>query len=281
MQTLFKTIDELRLYITVDYSQKEETILPYMAQAHKYIKDFIGDTTFDAVLAWYNATTPPATNSAYELLLEKIQLALANFGYMLAIPKINVNIGALGIGVVSNQNVAPASKERVDALKESCKQSGYDAIEELIKFIIANSADYADAYAWINNYLFFVNTATEVNHYTMANIRHWQFIENRPEMQLIERNKVLPILDQSEFDTIKGEMKSGTYTGDHSYIVNSFIKPACAFLFYYEVTEKEDFKREGERTLELLRQYLIDQTPDTEDVVERFENSADYSVFVG
>ncbi|MBQ7691246.1 MAG: hypothetical protein IJT30_08690 [Muribaculaceae bacterium] len=58
--------------------------------------------------------------------------------YNNAIPHLDLVLTENGFGVVSNQNVAPASSERVNRLREQVKQSLDDAIDDLLDYLRGN-----------------------------------------------------------------------------------------------------------------------------------------------
>lgn len=50
-----------------------------------------------------------------------------------AIPQLDLTLSGTGFGVVSNQNLAPASRERVEALRAEMRNQWEDALEDLIE----------------------------------------------------------------------------------------------------------------------------------------------------
>lgn len=60
-----------------------------------------------------------------------------------AIPSMDLILTPTGFGVVSNQNVAPASRDRVEKLRESLRQSADDALYGLVSSL--RSTDWADS----------------------------------------------------------------------------------------------------------------------------------------
>lgn len=58
--------------------------------------------------------------------------------YCDAIPMLDLVMTSTGFGVVSNQNVAPASKDRVEALRKSMEQLSDSSFDEVINSLINN-----------------------------------------------------------------------------------------------------------------------------------------------
>jgi hypothetical protein len=98
---------------------------------YKFFPKFLGDELVDQV----------ADGSADEDFIAELAMPLANLTYLLSIPFFNLVLTNTGFGVVSNQNVAPASVERVKDLKEACLQAANDGMDKLLKYLEYNYAE--------------------------------------------------------------------------------------------------------------------------------------------
>lgn len=74
-----------------------------------------------------------------ELLAHAYQFVCTSAAYE-AVPHLDLVATPTGFGVVSNQNVAPASRERVDALREQLRQERSDAYDRLFLALIKDTA---------------------------------------------------------------------------------------------------------------------------------------------
>jgi hypothetical protein len=61
------------------------------------------------------------------------------------IPQLDLVLTPTGFGVVSNQNVAPASRDRVQALQENIRNERDDSLERMIRLLLGN-ADWAGSF---------------------------------------------------------------------------------------------------------------------------------------
>lgn len=86
---------------------------------------------------------------------------ICNEGARRTVPQLDLVITASGIGVVSNQNVAPASRERVDALLGSLHRSASSA-RDLFVCQLAKRADFDPANRRLSHLLF---TTADVRNY--------------------------------------------------------------------------------------------------------------------
>jgi hypothetical protein len=294
-QTLFKTVDEINAFIPVNVSTYESSILPFMAQAHKYIKDIIGATSFNDILDYFNSDIDEA-DEAMDEIIPKIQLPLANFGYMLAIAKLNVNVGENGFTVTSNQNLAPASMDRVREFRDSVTTAGYDALEELIEFVDENESTYPDIYDFIFEKRLFLNCAKDYNIAIFIKIRHIDYIELKKYIFQVEKI-IKGCISDELFAEIKAqiaytalaypETEGDVLSEANQTLLDNYIKPAVAYLSLNLWKPDPNFKDEGTKYIEELVNYL-NENASTYPLFEatqynsegRFENDADSGFFV-
>ena len=99
---------------------------PFIETAEQWAIDtFVPDAIFDEI-AEDDGFGP---NERLRFPLEKLVACQA---YMTAIPSLDLVLTPNGFGIVSNQNIVPASRERVDALMNSLESQRDSAIEALI-----------------------------------------------------------------------------------------------------------------------------------------------------
>lgn len=130
---LFKTTDEVKLYITIDVNTKFEKLKPSIEFAEQeFIKPLLGDAYYAEILASYTANTLSASQIA---ILPYIQKALANYAGFLAVEELSVKVGDLGIQQASNQNSSPAPAWMVKDLKTKYLTTGDKAADLLLEFL--------------------------------------------------------------------------------------------------------------------------------------------------
>lgn len=100
-----------------------EKLEPYIDEAEEFVeKKLTGETIFEEMEGQVE-TTP------VRLLTEKIIVAHA---FYKAVPSLDLVLTPNGFGIVSNTNVAPASKERVERLIEALEGQRDNGIEQLL-----------------------------------------------------------------------------------------------------------------------------------------------------
>jgi len=103
-----------------------EKLYPYLETAEQWAIDtFVPEAIFDEIAE----TDSFGPGERFRFPLEKL---VACHAYMTAIPSLDLVLTPNGFGIVSNQNVVPASRERVDALINSLESQRDAAIEALI-----------------------------------------------------------------------------------------------------------------------------------------------------
>lgn len=129
---LITTDEQLRLLIPNVLATVEgeptliEKLYPYLETAEQWVIDnFVPEDIFNEI-AEADSFGP---NERFRYPLEKL---VASHAYMTAIPSLDLVLTPNGFGIVSNQNVAPASMERVEHLITSLEAQRDSAIEQLL-----------------------------------------------------------------------------------------------------------------------------------------------------
>ena len=129
---LITTDEQLRLLIPNVLATVEgeptliEKLYPYLETAEQWsIDTFVPEAIFDEIAA-------ADSFGPYERFRFPLEKLVVCHAYMTAIPSLDLVLTPNGFGIVSNQNVVPASRERVDALITSLESQRDAAIEALI-----------------------------------------------------------------------------------------------------------------------------------------------------
>jgi len=107
---IIKTNEEIKKYLSVDISLNTKTVDPYIKPAEEQVIRLLGAEQFDELDNYYNHSTE--TVEELDALLPFVQRPVVNFAFLQGLSMLNVSIGENGIAVISNSNLAPASKQR-------------------------------------------------------------------------------------------------------------------------------------------------------------------------
>ncbi len=137
---LITTDEQLRLLLPNVLATTEgeptliEKLYPFLETAEQWaIDSFLPESLFDEIAA----ADSFGPGERLRFPLEKL---VACHAYMSAIPSLDLVLTPNGFGIVSNQTIVPASRERVDALILSIESQRDAAIEALVLRLSSNQA---------------------------------------------------------------------------------------------------------------------------------------------
>ena len=93
---------------------------------------FVPDDLFELIVEFSASAETEAENSTLATLCLPLEKAIVCQAYKNAIPSLDLVLTPNGFGIVSNQNVAPASKERVERLLASLEAERDRNLEQLL-----------------------------------------------------------------------------------------------------------------------------------------------------
>ena len=124
-----------------------EKLTPFLETAEEWVKQyFVPDDIFEAIAESATAAeTAEAAqtegtqeseategNSSLFTLHSSLSKIVANHAFLNAVPSLNLVLTPNGFGIVSNQNIAPASKERVERLQASLEAERDRNLEQML-----------------------------------------------------------------------------------------------------------------------------------------------------
>ena len=108
-------------------------LTPFLETSEDWAKQhFVPDDLFELIAESSASAETEADNSTVAALCLPLEKAIVCEAYKNAIPSLDLVLTPNGFGIVSNQNVAPASKERVERLLASLEQERDRNIEQLL-----------------------------------------------------------------------------------------------------------------------------------------------------
>lgn len=256
IKTIFKTIDQVQEFITIDISSDINTILPYIKQAEKFITEIIGTPLLNQLLEHVHED---GEDNNLNDLLTYARLPLINFAYMIGGEKLSVNIGENGITTTEVQNLSPAEEWRMKGLTKSFASAGYDGLEDLLKFLEDNAKSYPkwqQSKAYSYNKQFFINNAKDVNDSIFIDIRRIDFLKLKPFIFQVEQSEIIPTISRRYFNQLKAEILENNISSENAIVLNTYIKPAVCYhaLGLYE--KNDVYKLEGTKYVEELKDFL-------------------------
>jgi hypothetical protein len=262
---MINTTAEIQQYVSVDINLQQKSVLPYIEQGKNQIERLLGKVQYEALNEWYNDIYQGDHEDAteYAALLPYVQRPLANFAIFYGLSALNVVVGPAGIGVVSNQNIAPASKDRTEALKKDLLDAAYDAMESLLVFLEENKDDYpfweySDAFA--DQYDVLITSARKFDEIIRIERSRLKYLEWRPVMKDVEFLTIAPQISGAYMSELKTKQEAETLT-DADKEVLPYLQRALAYLTRFRSSNDENDKNIGTHYL-MSAKAILDETPD-------------------
>ena len=218
---LIQTIDDLRLIIPTVVGKDIDRYTVYLDNADVWIKrEITGATLFPA------AGPVDADLSKYLKRVEALK------GYYDAIPFLDVIETEFGFGIVSNGNISPASKERVESLRKQTYQQLSDACESLFIFLEENSTYHADwkaskAYSLVSNC--FIKSLTDFVKYAPFPGNRFDFVKLIPVIRKIQKLVIEPAISTEYMTELINQLNNSSLTEINDKNVES-LRYALAFM---------------------------------------------------
>ena len=187
---------------------------PYVSSAELWIKNkVLGKPLYDQV---------NATEFADADLLKLCRSVIANHAYWDAIPFLDLVHTGQGFAVISATNKVPASKERVERLREQCLVRRDSEVENLISYL-EQHPDYHDAwkgspvYSVLTDCL--ITTADEMRLYANWEGDRRQFLALRPKLIHFTIAKLQPVFSRDLIESLIEKQRDGDLTADEMKVL--------------------------------------------------------------
>lgn len=279
---LINSIENFIQYLPTAKGSKWWTIEPYVQSAEEEIKSQLtGEDLFDAISALSENT------GAKGALLRLI----CHQAYYMAVPFVDLQQTDNGFAVVSNGNLAPASKERIERLLEWSKKMIARQTDVLIYAVMSLDellAEWkkADVFLELTNCLFF--TGMEFSNYTKSAMQYnrFDFLDAKNDLLVWQKNIIESAVSRDLLEDIIEEMRSNKVSDDN----NKILHLCRMFLGKMWLGKQEDEpKREAKKLLNNIeyelesnlekyplyknsKEFALKQTP-------RFQNEQKHSTF--
>ena len=202
MTQLIITDEQLRKYLPNAFATAQgespffDKVLPWLEAAERWLfEQFIGDEFADALIAM-DANEPMRLTACS---------VVAHEAMMRAVPSLDLVLTPNGFGIVSNSNVAPASRDRVVRLINSLEASRDLAIEQMLQYLFQNERWFATSKRrWF--------TATLFPNIDLANLcgiteKRWaNYLALRLKAVEVEQRIAEEYISPEQLDVLRGEV---------------------------------------------------------------------------
>jgi len=187
---------------------------PYIRSAELWMKNnILGKALFDRIDA--ETIVDPD-------LIRLCQNVIGNHAYWDAIPFLDVVHTESGFAIISANGKVPASKERVERLREQCLTRRDNEVEFLITYLEEQITLHDDwksspAYSVMTDCL--IRTATELKQYGQWEGSRRDFLKLRPLMIQQTMTKLEPLFSKDYIEELIEKQRDGDMTGDDLKVI--------------------------------------------------------------
>lgn len=214
---LIESISDFTLAIPTAQGTEWIAIDPYVSAADDYVQTtLIGSDLYDYIAA----LTTDQNN-----LKSTLRNVIAHKAYREAIPFLDVIQTANGFGVVSNTNIAPASKERVERLMAQCDQQLDNSIDLLIFKVMSNAPALTEwskfsLFEQLTNCLFI--TGIDFGEYSSdITKKRKAFLDAKNDMVTAQSTVLAPLISQAFLDELILQNRTNSIDADNRLILNN------------------------------------------------------------
>lgn len=228
---IYDSIADFKNYVGggANLSISTASIEPIMRQAaQQHLVPWLGEAFWKEITDDF-----PDPSAPYDDLLPYVQRALG-FLTLHEYSKIaGIQLGENGMYRTENEMYKTPYKYQENSYRDYMLHNGYEALEELIKYLITNEADFA---TWTASSEYterintrFINHASEFRSVYSSYISRYTFEVMRPVMEDIEMAAIVPAMGQEQYDDLKAAILASTLNASQQILVRHIQKAIASF----------------------------------------------------
>jgi len=222
MANLITSFQQMQMFIPTIIGNGDFNLYKtYRDDAETYlVNDIIGTALFEDLMENHAGSSGFTADWGKALMMCRAIVALK--AYSIAIPFLDLVQTSNGFAVAMNTNQAPASKERVKALRDGVQQRLNDAIESLLKHLDEHT-DVFDAWleapSYTQRHNLLITSAKDFNKYLNIKNSHLLYLQLVPMIQYVEDLHINPTISEDLTDLIKAEVMEDTLSEANAVIL--------------------------------------------------------------
>lgn len=250
MPYLFTDISDVKDYVGggVNLSMEIDSLQPALhAALHNHVMRWLGADQYNDLLTDIGSPSPEQT-----ALLPYVRRALALLAMYEYSHVGGVQLGEAGMFRVETEGMKSPYKYQENAYRNWMKHNGYEAIEQMVEFLVANSDDYPlwEADILPTSRALLINSAEEFRQAYAQYISRYTFEVVRPIIEDVGELAILPLLGQDQYDAIKDAILAGDASA-YELAVLKLIRRAVAAFTVEEAKKRNWVKIDGRNVMEV------------------------------
>ena len=228
---LFNNISEIKDFVGggANISLHIDSIGPSInPTAKRHLIRWISESQYNALVTAVDET-PTSEETALLPYVQRPLALLTMYEYS--------NIGGIqiqesGFHRIETEHEKTAFKYQENNYKSYMLETGYEAIEDMLKFLEANEADYPlwqASTSYNRNKTLFVNYASEFRDLYAQYISRYTFEMIRPLIEDVERFAFIPLLGETEFNNLKTAILGKSLSAVQQSLVNLIQRAVANF----------------------------------------------------
>jgi hypothetical protein len=252
---LFSNISDLKTYVGggANLSVELDSLTPIMHMtAIRHIIPYLGETTWYYLLTQYATETPEAEATA---LLPYVQRPLALLTLYEYVSVGSVQLSEAGMMRVETENMKSAYKYQENQYRDWMLHNGYEALEEMIKFLMANRGDYTDwdgSAAFRRCFSATVYYAADLRDLYAKYVSRYTYEIIRPALLDVEQFAIIPMIGEAQHTRLIEGIQAEDLTADESAMLQ-IIQRAVAHLAVMEAAARHWVRFDGYNVVQTER----------------------------
>jgi hypothetical protein len=244
---LVTDIETLKKYVPVIVGKDFSKYEPFVVEAREWLKkEITGSALFDALEAEGNET-----------LKGYCERIVSNKAYLVGLPFFDLVETEAGFAVMRTDTKAPASRERVEALRAGVESWLSDSIERCLEYLEETMAYHEDwkgspVYSLLSDT--YIHTLRMFRRFAPFEGNQLAFVAAKPKMLSVIRLKIEPVISPELSDQIIEQLRDNEIIDTK----NEAILPNLRFAFANYVAGNDD---DGRSYLMKVKK-VINRTPD-------------------
>lgn len=157
-----------------------------------------------------------------EDLLHLCRCIISNHAFWDAVPFLDLQLTPGGFGVIGSNNLVPASKERVERLREQCLIRRDAAVEDVIEYLEDHETYHDDwkgskTFSLLNDCL--IRTAKELENYASWTGTRRDFLKLQPKMIQLTSSHLMPVFSRDYIEELIEKQNDDDLETDDMIIV--------------------------------------------------------------
>jgi hypothetical protein len=251
---IFTDIDQIKQYADVSKNTRLESFNSSIRVVqNEVIVPLIGRTMLNTLLGKLD---DDSLDDDEKVLLDKLRSPAALLTKMYHSPENNITETSGGFTVPQGENIAPASRWRINDFLDSLEYKAQIELNELLLYLEENGqtfSDYWNSDERTQNMSLFVPRASIFQKYTSLKVGHFMFSRLAPVIERIQETVIQNCICPDLYTFLKAKLESGTDLDDYAPIL-PYIQRAIVHLTLSDALDEMNLSTKSDNLIVKFRE---------------------------